>query len=241
MARITARTTVLAAAALVAGLTMTACSGGDGGTKDEGAAPKATVAATTVTGTATDAEAASGTNTQAGGASKADAAKSGTGTAKSGTGTAKNGAAAGTKAAAPECKVTSLGYTLQRKNPEQQGDHLLITAVNKSGAACTVQKFPVVTPGDANGDVPLAKDDQRPAQPILVKPGSTVYSALPVYQDIKAEDDYFTSIKLSLVMNDADASGAFVTLKTPGEVEYAGKQADGIEVLSWNTRKPFDY
>ncbi|WP_394432230.1 DUF4232 domain-containing protein [Streptomyces sp. SGAir0957] len=241
MARITARTTVLAAAALVAGLTMTACSGGDsGGTKDEGAAPQATVAATTVTGTATDAADAQ----QPGGAAQADTAKADTakgGTAKTGTGTGAGKAGTGAKAAAPECKVTSLGYTLTRKNPEQQGDHLLITAVNKSGAACTVQKFPVVTPGDANGDVPLAKDDQQPAQPLLVKPGGTVYSALPVYQDIKAEDSYFTSIKLSLVMNDADASGAFVTLKTPGEVEYAGKQADGIEVLSWNTRKPYAF
>ncbi|MEU6394198.1 DUF4232 domain-containing protein [Streptomyces sp. NPDC046939] len=237
MARITARTTVLAAAAVVAGLTMTACSGGNGGTKDEGAAPKATVAGTTVTGTATDAADAR----QSGGAAQAEAA--GSGTTKAGTTanakTAKNTTTV--KTAAPECKVTSLSYTLQRKNPEQQGDHLLITAVNKTATACTVQKFPVVTPGDANGDGPLAKDDQQPAQPILVKPGATVYSALPVYQDIKAEDSYFTSIKLSLIMNNADASGAFVTLRTPGEVEYAGKQADGIEVLSWNTKKPYDF
>ncbi|MFJ9039704.1 DUF4232 domain-containing protein [Streptomyces sp. NPDC102406] len=239
MTRTIARTTVLATAAMALGLTLTACSGGESGTKDEGAAAPAGKSAPQVTGTgtdagtATDADAKATTGTRAGGASKAEAAKSGS--------AAKGATGASATRSAPECKVTSLGYTLQRKNPEQQGDHLLITAVNKSGSACTVQKFPVVTPGDANGDVPLAKDDQQPAQPLLVRPGAAVYSALPVYQDIKAEDDYFTSIRLSLVMNDADASGAFVTLKTPGEVEYAAKQADGIEVLSWNTRKPYDY
>ncbi|MGY0017439.1 DUF4232 domain-containing protein [Streptomyces sp. cg35] len=229
MTRTITRTTVLATAAVVLGLTMTACSGGDAtGTKDEGAAATTNTSAGADTGSA--AEKSTGTQ-QAGGASKADAAKS------SSTG---KGAAGGTAAkAAPECAVTSLAYTLKRKNPEQQGDHLLITAVNTSGGACTVQKFPVVTPGDANGDVPVAKDDVRPAQPLLVPAGGTVYSALPVYQETKAEDDYFTSVRLSLVRNDADASGAFVTLKTPGEVEYAGKRADGIEVLSWNTRMPY--
>ncbi|MCQ4210052.1 DUF4232 domain-containing protein [Streptomyces longispororuber] len=234
MTRTIARTTVLAAAAAVLGLSLTACSGGDSGTKDEGAAAPA--AATTSTGTNTgtgdDKGATSTTGTGASkssGAAQAGAAKTG-GTAKSGGTTAKN---------APECKVGSLTYSLKRKNPEQQGDHLLITAVNTSGAACTVQKFPVVTPGEANGDVPVAKDDVRPAQPLLVPAGGTVYSALAVYQETKAEDDYFTSIRLSLVMNDSDASAASVTLKTPGEVEYAGKRADGIEVLSWNPRMPY--
>ncbi|MEU6841005.1 DUF4232 domain-containing protein [Streptomyces sp. NPDC046716] len=231
LTRTTARTTALATAAVILGLTMTACSGSDAtGTKDEGAA----TAKNTSAGASTDSGSAAKKSTdtqQAGGTADADAAKS--------TSSGK-GATGGTAAKkTPECKVTSLGYTLKRKNPEQQGDHLLITAVNKSGSACTVQKFPVVTPGDANGDVPVAKDDVRPAQPLLVPAGGTIYSALPVYQEVKADDDYFTSIRLSLVMNDADASGASVTLKTPGEVEYAGKRADGIEVLSWNTRMPY--
>lgn len=229
VARSRARATVLATATATAALALglTACSGGDSGTgtKDEGAAkPAGSTTATTTTAPDKAAETATGTGTGA----KADAAKATTTTT------------GGTKAkTAPECKVTSLRYTLKREHPEQDGDHLLITAVNTSGAACTVQKFPVVTPGDANGDVPVAKDDVRPAQPLLVPAGGTVYSALPVYQEVKADDSYFTSLRLSLVMNDADASGAFVTLKTPGEVEYAGKRADGIEVLSWNSRRPY--
>ncbi|WP_420034471.1 DUF4232 domain-containing protein [Streptomyces sp. cg28] len=231
LTRATARTAVLATAAAVLGLTLTACSGGadgkSGGVKDEGAA--ATKSASAAADGTSKADAASSDTT--GGTTAATTTKTKT--------TNKTNTTAKTKTRTPECKVTSLGYTLKRKNPEQQGDHLLITAVNKSGSACTVQKFPVVTPGDANGDVPVAKDDVRPAQPLVVPAGGTVYSALPVYQEVKAEDDYFTSIRLSLVMNDADASGAFVTLRTPGEVEYAGKRADGIEVLSWNTRMPY--
>ncbi|WP_338698521.1 DUF4232 domain-containing protein [Streptomyces sp. Q6] len=223
--RSTARTTVLATAVAVLGLALTACNGADtdGATKDEGAASPAAASATASTGTD------SGTTTSTSGGGSDSKASPASNSSKGG----------GSAASAPECKVTSLRYTLERKNPEQQGDHLLIKAVNTSGAACTVQKFPVVTPGDANGDVPVAKDDEQPAQPLLVAAGATVYSALPVYQEVKAEDDYFTSLRLSLVMNDADASGASVTLKTPGEVEYAGKRADGIEVLSWNSRMPY--
>ncbi|MBO1333552.1 DUF4232 domain-containing protein [Streptomyces sp. VRA16 Mangrove soil] len=232
----TARTTVLAGAAAALALTLTACGGDGSGTKDEGAAAKTTNS--TAGATSTDSKTgdtasadttASGTSGSGSGTAQAGATKKSPG--KQGTGTS----------AAPECRTASLSYTLTRRFPEQQGDHLLITAVNKSGSACTVQKFPVVTPGDANGDVPLSKKDEQPAQPILVKAGGTVYSALPVYQDIKAEDDYFTSIRLSLQMNDVDNSSGVVTLKTPGEVEYAGKKADGIEVLSWNTKKPYDF
>ncbi|MYW68864.1 DUF4232 domain-containing protein [Streptomyces sp. SID8379] len=227
------RTAVLAATAAALGLTLTACSGDGSGTKDEGAAAKSSTTAAASSSASTE-DSATDTGSDTGtGATKADAAKK----TSTGTGTGTGAAAK----SAPECKVTSLSYTLKRRFPEQQGDHLLITAVNTSGSACTVQKFPVVTPGGANGDVPVAKDDVRPAQPLLVPAGGTVYSALPVYQETKAEDDYFTSIRLSLVRNDADASGASVTLKTPGEVEYAGKRADGIEVLSWNPKKPFDF
>ncbi|MEV1019971.1 DUF4232 domain-containing protein [Streptomyces sp. NPDC050264] len=229
MKRTIARTTVLAAAVMVAGLSMTACSGS--GTSNEGAASKANLSSSG--GGTTSDGAKAGAGAQAGTASKTDATKNDT-AAQSTTGTSA-------PKSAPECKVTSLGYTLQRENPEQQGDHLLIIATNDSGTACTLQQHPVVTPEGANGDVPLAKDDEQPAQPVLVQPGGTVYSALPVYQTVKAEDSYFKSLRLSLVMNDSDASGESVTLETPGEVEYAGKSADGIEVLSWNLQKPYDY
>ena len=221
--------TALAVAALAAlSLSLTACSGGDTGTKDEGAA-SSDKAATDSAAKNTD----TGTSKASGGT---DAAAAGAKQTTTGGGSAKGGTAA---KAAPECKVGYLDYSLKRENPEQQGDHLLITAENRSATACTVQKFPVVTPGEANGDVPLAKDDQQPAQPILVQPGGTVYSAIAVYQETKAEDDYFKTIRLSLVRNNPDDSGESVKLVTPGEVEYAGKRADGIEVLSWNTERPY--
>ncbi|RVU27353.1 DUF4232 domain-containing protein [Streptomyces antnestii] len=232
--------TALAVAALAAlSLSLTACNGSGSGTKDEGAASSgrtATDSAAKNTGGSSDAgssKTSGGTDASAAGAKDATTGKSSTGGSGSG---AKGGTAS---KAAPECKVGYLDYSLKRENPEQQGDHLLITAENRSATACTVQKFPVVTPGDANGDVPLAKDDQQPAQPILVQPGGRVYSAIAVIQDVKAEDDYFKSIRLSLQMNNSDDSLENVKLVTPGEVEYAGKMADGIEVLSWNTRRPY--
>ncbi|WP_329572052.1 hypothetical protein [Streptomyces sp. NBC_01361] len=71
-----------------------------------------------------------------------------------------------------------------------------------------------------------------------MRPGGAVYSAINVHQETKTEDDYFKSIRLSLVRNNSDDSAESVKA-TPGEVEYAGKRADGIEVLSWNTRRPY--
>ncbi|MGW6362201.1 DUF4232 domain-containing protein [Streptomyces sp. NPDC055092] len=226
--------TVLAVAALAAlSLSLTACNSGEG-TKDSGAAStdKAAIdsAGSGAENTGSDSGSGTGSSKASGGTDAAAA-----GAKQSGTGT--TGGTAAKKA--PECKVGYLDYSLKRENPEQQGDHLLITAVNRSATACTVQKFPVVTPGEANGDAPLAKDDQQPAQPIVVQPGGTVYSAINVYQETKAEDDYFTSIRLSLVRNNSDDSSESVKLVTPGEVEYAGKRADGIEVLSWNTKRPY--
>ncbi|MFG2655675.1 DUF4232 domain-containing protein [Streptomyces sp. NPDC048425] len=230
--------TVLTVAALAAlSLSLTACNSGEG-TKDSGAASTDRTATGSAGSGAKDSGSGTGSSKASGGTDAAAAGAKQTGTGKNtagGTGTT-GGTAAGKT---PECKVGYLDYSLKRENPEQQGDHLLITAVNRSATACTVQKFPVVTPGEANGDAPLAKDDQQPAQPIVVRPGGTVYSAINVYQETKAEDDYFKSIRLSLVRNSSDDSGESVKLVTSGEVEYAGKRADGIEVLSWNTTRPY--
>ncbi|MFE5687890.1 DUF4232 domain-containing protein [Streptomyces sp. NPDC056512] len=234
--------TVLAVAALAAlSLSLTACNSGEG-TKDSGAASTGRASTDSAGSGAgnngSDSGSGTGSSKASGGtdAAAAGAKQTGTGTTTAG-GTGTTGGTAAKKT--PECKVGYLDYSLKRENPEQQGDHLLITAVNRSATACTVQKFPVVTPGEANGDAPLAKDDQRPAQPIVVRPGGTVYSAINVYQETKADDDYFKSIRLSLVRNNSDDSGESVKLVTPGEVEYAGKRADGIEVLSWNTERPY--
>ncbi|MFF1590043.1 DUF4232 domain-containing protein [Streptomyces sp. NPDC058286] len=230
--------TVLAVAALAAlSLSLTACNSGEG-TKDSGAASTDRTATGSAGSGAKDSGSGTGSSKASGGTDAAAAGAKETGTGKNTTG--GTGTTGGTAAGkTPECKVGYLDYSLKRENPEQQGDHLLITAVNRSATACTVQKFPVVTPGEANGDAPLAKDDQQPAQPIVVRPGGTVYSAINVYQETKAEDDYFKSIRLSLVRNSSDDSGESVKLVTPGEVEYAGKRADGIEVLSWNTTRPY--
>ncbi|MFB7710282.1 DUF4232 domain-containing protein [Streptomyces sp. NPDC056105] len=230
--------TVLAVAALAAlSLSLTACNSGEG-TKDSGAAATDRTATGSAGSGAKDSGSGTGSSKASGGtdAAAAGAKQTGTGRNTAG-GTGTTGGAAAEKT--PECKVGYLDYSLKRENPEQQGDHLLITAVNRSATACTVQKFPVVTPGEANGDAPLAKDDQQPAQPIVVQPGGTVYSAINVYQETKAEDDYFKSIRLSLVRNNSEDSSESVKLVTPGEVEYAGKRADGVEVLSWNTTRPY--
>ncbi|MFT9870667.1 DUF4232 domain-containing protein, partial [Bacillus mobilis] len=188
--------TVLAVAALAAlSLSLTACNSGEG-TKDSGAASTDRTATGSAGSDAKDSGSGTGSSKASGGTDATAGGAKQTGTGKNtagGTGTTGGTAAKKT----PECKVGYLDYSLKRENPEQQGDHLLITAVNRSATACTVQKFPVVTPGEANGDAPLAKDDQQPAQPIVVQPGGTVYSAIDVYQETKAEDDYFTSIRLS--------------------------------------------
>jgi len=237
------KNSALAVAAVAAlALSLTACNDGNG-TQDSG---KAADSSPSTTGSgASSADSGSGTSGSGGtgtGTAADTAAKGSARTSTSGAGQNQGAKPTQGTKKAPECKVTSLSYTLKRKNPEQQGDHLLITAVNNSGTACTVQKFPIVTPGQANGDVPLdKKQDQQPPQPLLVPAGGTIYSALPVYQDVRAEDDSFSSIRLSLAMNNVDDSIASVTLKTPGEVEYAAKKDDGITVLSWNSTMPYNF
>ncbi|WP_338702919.1 hypothetical protein V2W30_36700 [Streptomyces sp. Q6] len=58
------------------------------------------------------------------------------------------------------------GQAPRRGNPEQQGDHLRLTGISTSGAACTVRGHPAVPPDDAGGDAPHAKDDKHRARPL---------------------------------------------------------------------------
>jgi hypothetical protein len=238
MTRTMTRTAVLAAAAAALSLTLTACNGSDG-TQDEGAAKNTASAASSSSASSTgggtsDTASSGGTGgdsaqASSGGASQAGADKAGSSTGGS-----------GTSAKTPECKVGFLTYKLERKNPEAQGDHLLITAENRSASACTVQKFPVVTPGAMNGDLPQSKKDTQPAQPITVQPGAKVYSAIAVFQNVKAEDGHFTSLRMSLQMNNPDDAET-VTLQAPGDVAYDSTANDSLEVYSWNKAKPFDF
>jgi hypothetical protein len=227
------KNTVLAAAAVAAlSLGLTACGGGDTGAKDAGSASAAQIAS----GGGSDSGSDNGSGASTGKTAAQTSSKS-NGSTTTGGGTTTSGGT-GTTAKTPECKVDGLAYSTTHKHAGQQDDHILITATNNTGSSCTLQKFPIVTPAGANGDVPHSKKDSQPAQPVTLKPGGTVYSALALFPQ-GTSDLSFSSVRLSLNMNSVDDSAASVTLKTP-KAFYADS-ADGIEVYSWNPAKPYDY
>ncbi|MEV0090314.1 DUF4232 domain-containing protein [Streptomyces sp. NPDC050738] len=230
------KNTVLAAAAVAAlSLGLTACGGSDSPTKDAGSA------SAPQTGTDTASKPASGGTDTSTGKTAAQTSSKSKGSTTGSTGGSTTGSTTGggtTAKKTAECTVGALTYSTVHKNAGQQGDHILITATNNTGSSCTLQKFPIVTPGAANGDVPHSKKDSQPAQPLTLKPGKHAYAALELFPE-GTSDLSFDSIRMSLYMNNSDDSAKLVTLKT-GKAYYADS-ADGIEVYSWNTVKPFDF
>ncbi|GAA1358491.1 DUF4232 domain-containing protein [Streptomyces beijiangensis] len=224
---------VLAAAAIAAlSLGLTACGGSDTGAKDAGSA--------TASQSSTDSgstKTSGGTDSSTGKTADQTSSKSKGSTTGGSTGGTTSGGT-GSTVKTPECTVGSLTYATTHKNAGKQDDHILITATNNTGSSCTLQKFPIITPGGANGDVPHSKKDSQVAQPLTVKPGKTVYSALALYPQ-GTSDLSFSSIRMSLNMNNVDDSMKSVTLNT-GKAYYADA-ADGAEVYSWNPAKPYNY
>ncbi|WP_329119881.1 DUF4232 domain-containing protein [Streptomyces sp. NBC_01465] len=226
------KNTVLAVAAVAAlSLGLTACGGSDSGTKDAGSA---TASQTATTNDGASKQTSGGTDDTSTGKAADQASSKSKGSTTGGT----TGGGTTSTAKTPECQVGALTYSTEHKNAGKQGDHILITATNNTGSSCTLQKFPIITPGAANGDVPHSKKDSQPAQPLTLKAGSHVYAALELFPE-GTSDLSFSSIRMSLYMNNVDDSAKLVTLNT-GKAYYADS-ADGIEVYSWNPVKPFDF
>ncbi|MFE5945770.1 DUF4232 domain-containing protein [Streptomyces sp. NPDC056480] len=196
------KSTVLAAAAIAAlSLGLTACGGGtDTGAKDAGSASSSATdagAADKETGAAagaadqTAAESGSGSagKSTAGGSTATGGTSGGSGTkgstAGSTTGSSTGGKTAAktstkTSAKAPACAYGDIKVTAAKAD-EVPTEHIVLTATNTSGSACTLLEYPLI----AFGPVQTAKDvpavaKSKPAAPVVLRPGAPAYANVRV-------------------------------------------------------------
>ncbi|MFJ2056506.1 DUF4232 domain-containing protein [Streptomyces sp. NPDC087908] len=248
------KTTVLAAAAIATlSLGLTACGGGtDTGAKDAGSASSAQTAGAAGQGTG---EAGQGAG-EAGGTADQTAAKSGSGSAGASTtaggtsggtsgggtkgssagstagatgsaGSSKGASGRGTSSgAAPACAYTDVKITAAKAD-EVPTEHIVLTATNTSGSACTLLQYPLI----AFGPIQTAKDvpavaKSRPAAPVVLRPGAPAYANVRVSLGGTHEDNKVVrSFNVNLFAADGPAEGSIVVKAPAGGLAVAEASA----------------
>ncbi|MFE5832283.1 DUF4232 domain-containing protein [Streptomyces sp. NPDC056488] len=222
------KSTVLAAAIAALSLGLTACGGSDTGAKDAGSASSAPQAAAGTGDGTTPAESGSGSaggsTATTGGATAGGSATGGAtagGSTGGGKGTTASAASTGsttggkTAAQAPACAYGDVEVTAQKAD-EVPTEHVVLTATNVSGRACTLLKHPLL----AFGPIQTAKDipavaKSRPAAPVVVKNGESAYANVRislggVHEDNKVVKEF----TVNLFASDGPAEGS-VVVKAP--------------------------
>ncbi|GAA3171030.1 MULTISPECIES: DUF4232 domain-containing protein [Streptomyces] len=203
------RPAVLAAAAVATlGLTLTACGGDGDGAKDKGDAAAAPAAA----GAPAEKAGAAGSPARSGDAHAPVAparAEKPAGAAET------TGATKTTGGKAPACTFEDVKITAEKQDGTPT-THLTLTAVNTSGHACTLLRYPLI----AFGDIHTAKDvpavaKSKPGTPVVLNAGEPAYAAVRINNGGVHEDNHVvTSFDVNLFAPEGPAEGSKV-VKAP--------------------------
>ncbi|KAB1984251.1 DUF4232 domain-containing protein [Streptomyces triticiradicis] len=231
-ARRTARAAALATVTAALALGLTACDGAGGGSKaegrDHGAGTARSRSASDQDAKGSEAQAGSSGGTEEG-APSATAA-----------GGAQAIASKSTTAGASQCRGDEMLVTAVHRFAGQQGDHLLLTAVNEGTKPCWVTSYPAVVLDWNTHNVALPhskKDAPGGDKRITLQPGGKVYSAVNLF-DYGSE--HHTAQALSFALRGEDGHpGPFYSVVSKGQNQkFTWNEAD---VLNWNTKKPYDF
>ncbi|MFF1350736.1 DUF4232 domain-containing protein [Streptomyces sp. NPDC058322] len=172
------RTTALAATALLAALSLTACGGDESGNdgKSGAAAPAASSTANSDTGKAAeDAKETGGGKADAPAenvstAAKGSTARSGSGSGKSSSGTTGSGSKSPVTCTGSNTKVTVTKVS-------RPINHLLLTATNTGSAPCYAYHAPALRFDDAQAAFPVLRDS-IPQAVVTLEPGQSAYASI---------------------------------------------------------------
>ncbi|MFJ5140837.1 DUF4232 domain-containing protein [Streptomyces sp. NPDC088707] len=232
------KSTVLAAAAIAAlSLGLTACGGTDTGAKDAGSASSAASdagaadkgmggAAGTADQTAAKSGSGSAGGSTAGGSTATGGTSGGSGTKGSTAGSSTGSSTGGkTSAKAPACAYGDIKITAAKAD-EVPTEHIVLTATNTSGSACTLLEYPLI----AFGPIQTAKDvpavaKSKPAAPVVLKPGAPAYANVRVALGGVDEDTKVVkSFNVNLFAAGGPAEGSIV-VKAPAGGLAVGEAA----------------
>ncbi|MBC2866222.1 DUF4232 domain-containing protein [Streptomyces mexicanus] len=235
-ARRTARTAALAAVTAALALGLTACGGADHGsqTKTKAAGGDHTAGSAQIRSAAdVDGKGVAEQTISSGAADKG--ARSATAS-----GGRKELASKATTAGTQQCRGDEMLVTAVHRFAGQQGDHLLLTAVNEGTKSCWVTSYPAVVL-DWNVDnhaLPHSKKDVPGGDKhITLRPGDKVYSAVNLFD---YGSKHHTAQSLAIALRGADGhTGPFYSVIIKGQnPQFSWNEAD---VLNWNTKKPYDF
>ncbi|GAA2481288.1 DUF4232 domain-containing protein [Streptomyces longisporus] len=221
-----ARSAALAAVTGALALGLTACGGSGDGSKAAGGDHAA--------GAAQIRSASNG-----GGKGGAEQAGS-SGDTKQGARPATASGGTGTTAGAQQCRGDEMLVTAVHRFAGQQGDHLLITAVNEGTKPCWVTSYPAVVLDWNVHYVALPhskKDNPGGDKHITLRPGGTAYSAVNLFD---YGSKHRTAQSLAIALRGANGhDGPFYSVVMKGQKpQFSWTEAD---VLNWSTRKPYDF
>ncbi|WP_030594603.1 DUF4232 domain-containing protein [Streptomyces anulatus] len=205
------RTTALAATALAAALSLTACGGEDKamGTKAAGPTETAAPAATSTDSTAQpDAPKAGTPETQTVPAGGKHAGGNGDGKKPE---TAPNAKAA---ASIPACTTTN--SKVKVSSVSRPINHLLLTVTNTGSTDCAAYHAPFLRFDDAQAVYPVY-DDSQPQSVVVVSPGDKAYAGIALLGE-PGQNEPVKSDNLGVIMVDKNnESKGESTLKLPAE------------------------
>lgn len=141
---------------------------------------------------------------------------------------------------AQACRGDELLVTAEHRFAGQQGDHLLLTAVNEGTKPCWVTSYPAVVLDWNVDNVALPhskKDNPGGDKHLTLQPGGKVYSAVNLF-DYGSE--HHTARSLAFALRGADGhTGPFYSVVNKGKKpQFSWNEAD---VLNWNIEKPYDF
>ncbi|MFI5635300.1 DUF4232 domain-containing protein [Streptomyces sp. NPDC051664] len=205
------RTTALAATALLAALSLTACSGADG--KAGAAAPGAgtTGGQSRATDTGTDDKPAG--NASRSTARPASVASQGSpSNTGSGTGSGKDGGTTGGNNTSRPATATCIGENTEVTvtKVSRPINHLLLTMTNTGSRACNAYHAPKLRFDDAQAVFPIL-DDSRPQAVVTLAPGKSAYAAILLTGDVETNDQY-KGTHLTVHFSAKDPSGSTGTV-----------------------------
>ncbi|MGW2088356.1 DUF4232 domain-containing protein [Streptomyces sp. NPDC001880] len=176
------RTTALAATALLAALSLTACGGNDNANDGKaGAAAPAANATATTPDTGKDAKDADAKETNSGTA-QAPAENAST-TSKGSTGGSKSGkSSAGTTGSGSKSPVTCTGSNTKVtiSKVSRPINHLLLTATNTGSVPCYAYHAPALRFDDAQAAFPVLRDS-IPQAVVTLEPGQSAYASIGLF------------------------------------------------------------
>ncbi|MEU0252609.1 DUF4232 domain-containing protein [Streptomyces sp. NPDC006184] len=231
-ARRTARSTALAAVTAALALGLTACGSADEGSKAAGGHHAAAAAQSR---SSTDGNRKGGAEQAGSGGDSREGARSATLSGRT-----DQVASKVTTADAQQCRGDEMLVTAVHRFAGQQGDHLLVTAVNEGTKPCWVTSYPAVVLDWNVDNVALPhskKDNPGGDKHITLRPGGKAYSAVNLFD---YGSKHHTARSFAIALRGPDGhNGPFYSVGVKGQKpQFSWNEAD---VLNWNTEKPYDF